>query len=841
MSRGLLRVYLGAAPGVGKTYAMLSEGHRRRQRSTDVVIGYLEPHDRPLTIAAAADLEVVPRRSVDYRGLRLEEMDVDAVLARRPDVVLVDELAHTNAPGSRHAKRWQDVEDLLAAGISVVTTLNVEHLESVNDVVERITGIAQRETVPDAVVRAADQVELVDMSPEAIRRRMAHGNIYPAEKVDLALANYFRVGNLAALRELALLWVADRVDEGIQQYRERHGIARSWETRERVVVAVTGRGATDHLIRRAARMAMRAKADLIGVHVTAADGLASAPAPAPDIERYRRLIEEFGGSFHEVSGAEVATALVTFARAENATQLVLGASRRSRWAEISRGSVINRVLREAADGIDVHVISYAETDEAASLTSRARSLSPWRLAGVAPRRRLIGLALATVGLPAITAVLSSVRGSVGLPNALLCYLLLVVAVATIGGIWPALVASVAAFLLLNWFFADPIHTFSIGTGRDLLALVVFLVVAGVISALVDIADRRRNDAYQARSEAQALARMAARVLGDDDPLPALLADLVASFALDGAAVLRSAEGGWAIEVAAGTQPPSSPGDGTLALPLAGDSHLVLRGAGLRADNQRLLNAFATQVAVALEARRLQGEAAGASALVQANELRSALLAAVSHDLRTPLASIKASATSLLSEDVAFEPAATKELLTTIDEETDRLNALVGNLLDMSRLQSGALVATTRPVGLEEVVASALASLSAAAAVDVDVAETLPRVLVDPALLERAVANIIANAVGFSPEGQPVKVEAAAVAGRVDLRVVDRGRGIPVADRDRVLEPFQRLGDNPNGAGVGLGLAVANGFVTAMGGELIIEDTPGGGATLILSLPEARAQ
>jgi two-component system sensor histidine kinase KdpD len=834
MPRGLLRVYLGAAPGVGKTYAMLSEGHRRRQRSTDVVIGYLEPHDRPLTIAAAGDLEVVPRRSTDYRGLHLWEMDVDAVLARRPDVVLVDELAHTNAPGSRHAKRWQDVEDLLGAGISVVTTLNVEHLESVNDVVERITGIAQRETVPDAVVRAAD-VELVDMSPEAIRRRMAHGNIYPAEKVDLALANYFRVGNLAALRELALLWVADRVDEGIQQYRERHGIARSWETRERVVVAVTGRGATDHLVRRAARMAMRAKADLIGVHVTAADGLAS--APADNIERYRRLIEEFGGSFHEVAGAEVAAALVTFARAENATQLVLGASRRSRWAEISRGSVINRVLREAADGIDVHVISYAETDEAASLTSPSRR----RLAGVAPRRRLIGFALATVGLPAITVVLSSVRGSVGLPNALLCYLLLVVAVATIGGIWPALVASVAAFLLLNWFFADPIHTFSIGTGRDLLALVVFLIVAGVISALVDIADRRRNDAYQARSEAQALARMAARVLGDDDPLPALLADLVASFALDGAAVLRPGEGGWVIEVAAGSQPPSSPGDGTLALPLAGDSQLALRGAGLRADHQRLLNAFATQVAVALEARRLQGEAAGASALVQANELRSALLAAVSHDLRTPLASIKASATSLLSEDVAFEPAATKELLTTIDEETDRLNALVGNLLDMSRLQSGALVATTRPVGLEEVVASALASLSAAAVVEVDVAETLPRVLVDPALLERAVANIIANAVGFSPDGQPVKVEAAAVAGRVDLRVVDRGRGIPVTDRDRVLEPFQRLGDNPNGAGVGLGLAVANGFVTAMGGELIIEDTPGGGATLILSLPEARAQ
>jgi len=825
MTRGLLRVYLGAAPGVGKTFAMLGEGHRRRQRATDVVVGYLEPHDRPLTIASAGDLEVVPRRG--------DEMDVDAILARHPDVVLVDELAHTNVVGSRHAKRWQDVEELLAAGISVVTTLNVEHLESVNDVVERITGIAQRETVPDAVVRAADQIELVDMSPEAIRRRMAHGNIYPAEKVDLALANYFRVGNLAALRELALLWVADRVDEGIQHYRERHGIARSWETRERVIVAVTGGGTTDHLIRRAARMAMRARADLIGVHVTAADGLACAPSDA--LERYQRLIEEFGGSYREVAGAEIATALVTFARAENATQLVLGASQRSRWAEISRGSVINRVLHEAGDSIDVHVITSADSEKAtASLVPPSRR----QLAGVPARRQIIGFVLAAAGLPLITVVLSSVRGSVGLPNALLSYLLLVVAVATIGGIWPALVASVAAFFLLNWFFADPIHTFSIGTGRDLLALIVFLVVAGVISALVDIAARRRHDAYQARSEAQALARMAAQVLGDDDPIPALLDDLVASFGLVGAAVLHPANQGWAVEVAAGPQPPSSPSDGTLALPLAGDSQLVLRGAGLRADHQRLLNAFATQVAVALESRRLHGEAAGASALAQANELRSALLAAVSHDLRTPLASIKACATSLLSEDVAFDPTATKELLATIDEETDRLNALVGNLLDMSRLQSGALVATTRPVGLEEVVASALASLSPAALVDVDVPETLPRVLVDPALLERAVANIIANAVGFSPSGQPVKVEAAAVAGRVDLRVVDRGRGIPVADRDRVLQPFQRLGDNPNGAGVGLGLAVANGFVTAMAGELTIEDTPGGGATLVMSLPEA---
>ncbi|MDQ1442001.1 MAG: two-component system, OmpR family, sensor histidine kinase KdpD, partial [Acidimicrobiaceae bacterium] len=462
------------------------------------------------------------------------------------------------------------------------------------------------------------------------------------------------------------------------------------------------------------------------------------------------------------------------------------------------------------------------------------------------RRRGVGFALTVTALPAITAALSSVRGTVGLQNALLCYLLVVVAVATIGGIWPALVAAIAAFLLLNWFFTPPIHTFVIGTGRDVLTLVVFLVVAGVISALVDMAARRRSDAHQAQSDAQALARMAARMLGEDDPVPGLLEDMVLSFGLDGAAVVRPAEtaggpgggGGWAREVAVGAHPPGSPDDATLAVALSGDAQLVLSGEALRADDRHLLIAFATQVAVALEARRLQGEAAGAAALAQANELRSALLAAVSHDLRTPLASIKACATSLLSEDVAFEPAATKELLATIDAEADRLNSLVGNLLDMSRLQSGALVTTTRPVGLEEVVAAALASLPTAALVDVDVPETLPRILVDPALLERAVANIVANALGFSPAGQPVRVEAAAIAHRVDLRVVDRGRGIAPADRERVLQPFQRLGDNPNGAGVGLGLAVASGFVTSMGGELTIEDTPGGGATLVLRLPQA---
>ena len=836
MSRGVLRVYLGAAPGVGKTYAMLDEGRRRNERGTaDVVVGLVETHNRPKTIAQLSGLEVIPRKSIEYRGQRFEEMDVDAILARHPELALVDELAHTNVPGSRNSKRWEDIEELLAAGINVISTVNIQHLESLNDVVERITGVPQRETVPDEIVRAADQIELVDMSPEALRRRMAHGNVYSADRIDTALANYFRIGNLAALRELALLWVADRVDENLQEYRERHDIADSWETKERVLVALSGAPGGDDLVRRAARIAMRTKAQLIGVYVQSSDGL-SGSQPG-QVDAHRALLEEFGGRYHEVAGAEVARAIVQIARAENATQVVLGASGRSRFAEFTRGSVINDVIRQSGRAFDVHVISTASSSD----DEHSGSLLPpprLRLAALSRRRTMVGFALALVGLPILTFVLSHFRDSIGLQNALLCYLLLVVAVATTGGALPAALASLLGFVLLNWFFAPPIHTFTISNGRDLLALVSFLVVAAVISVLVDLAARRRNDAYRARGEARSLARMAAVVLRVTDPLPELVSDLVTTFHLDGGAVLHPSKDGWRVEAAAGLHPPASPVDGNVTMTLPGEAMLVLRGSGLRAEDRQVFDAFATQLGVALESRRLQGEAAGAAALAKANELRTALLAAVSHDLRTPLASIKAAATSLLSEDVSFDPTATRDLLETIDDEADRLNRLVGNLLDMSRLQTGALIVQARAVGLEEVVGSAIAELPSAPQIDVDVDDSLPSVEIDPILLERALVNIVSNALAFSPPGERVRIQAARVGDQVELRIIDRGRGIPVAERERAFLPFQRLGDHPNGAGVGLGLAVAKGFVEAMAGELAVDDTPGGGCTVLITLPEA---
>ena len=830
MARGRLRVYLGAAPGVGKTFAMLNEGWRGLHRGKDVVVGYVEAHGRANTEAQIRDLEVIPRRRIEYRGRGFEEMDVDAILVRKPQLALVDEIAHTNVPGSRNEKRWQDVNELLDAGIDVVTTLNMQHLESVNDVVERITGIKQHETIPDAVVRGAEQVELVDMTPEALRRRMAHGNIYPPERIDASLANYFRPGNLAALRELALLWVADKVDETLQDYMEEHGIRGPWETRERVVVAITGAPGGDSLIRRAARMAMRAHGELFGVHVRSTDGLAGPPKEL--LDHHRALLTELGGTYHEIVGDDIGKALIEFAKAENATQLVLGASRRSRWVELTRGSVINRVIR-ASGPIDVHVISSEETEpEAAFRRPHGRRTLPIR-------RQVTGAIVGAVLLPVLTIVMAGMRDNLGLPGALLVYLLAVVAIAAVGGVWPALGASVAAFLLANWYFTPPLHQWTIHEGKDLISLVVFLLVAGVVSALVHTAARRSAEAARARAEAETLALLGGQLMAEEDPLPVLIGTLRTAFGLGAIAVLQRSGDSWVVETSTGAPVPQSPDDGDLSIAIDPEMELVVVGPDLAVDDLALLQAFTGQLALALERRQLRAEAAVAAGLAEANDLRAALLAAVSHDLRTPLSSIKAAATSLLQQDVDWTPQATRELLVTIDEEADRLNTLVGNLLDMSRLQSGGLQLVMRDVGLEEVVPAAIKGLGERAhSVDVSVDETLPRVHADAALLERAFANIIDNAITWSPNGFPVRVDACRVAERVDVRVVDRGPGIPPGQRDRMFQPFQRLGDRSNGTGTGLGLAVARGFVDAMGGEITVEDTPGGGLTVVVSLEAA---
>jgi two-component system sensor histidine kinase KdpD len=835
MARGKFRVYLGAAPGVGKTFAMLDEGWRRKCRGTDVVVGLVVTHGRAKTAAQIRDLEVVPPRVLEYRDSTWEEMDVEAVLARHPAVALVDELAHSNVPGSRNEKRWQDIEQLLAAGIEVITTVNIQHLESVNDVVNQITGVVQRETVPDVEVRRADQIELVDMSPEALRRRMAHGNIYPAEKVDAALGHYFRVGNLAALRELALLWVADRVEDSLQAYMDAHGIKGTWETRERVLVAITGAPGGDHLIRRAARMARRTQGDMLGIHIVNDGGLVSANSEL--LERHKALLSELGGSFHEVAGSDVASALVGFAVAHHATQLVLGTSRRSRWAEWTRGSVINEVIRESRD-IDVHVIS---TDDSRNSSAPRPHRLP--IGSSHSRRRVVGgFLVAAVALGLLVPLVahnSALRphhpGPISSAAGFLIYLGVVVVVAAIGGFIPAFVAAVVSAAAVDWYLMPPYGSFAIARGTDTAYLAAFLGSAAVVSVVVEQGARRRVEVLRSRDEADAVRALAGRLLQPNPP-QAVLEEIYSALDRESVTLLAPKGDGWVVEAKVGGRAADGPGDGE-GFPLRDGHVLVMRGRPLRPDEHRLVGAFVSYLEAVMATRQLQSKAAVAEGLSQANDLRTALLEAVSHDLRTPLASIRALTTGWLAPDVHLSDAETQESIAAIDEEAQRLTKLVDNLLDMSRLQTGALSLTLRPVGLDEIVPAALASLSQGSQdVVVDVPETLPPVNVDAALLERAIANLVDNAVRHSPAGRPVKVEAGVVAGSVYLRVVDRGPGIPVAQRDLVFQPFQRLGDVSSETGVGLGLAVARGFVEAIGGEISVEDTPGGGLTMVISLP-----
>ncbi|MEV0606237.1 DUF4118 domain-containing protein [Polymorphospora rubra] len=840
MPKGELRIYLGAAPGVGKTYTMLEEAQRRAGRGTDVVIGLVETHGRRHTAAMIGDLEVVPRRTVTHRGVEFTEMDLDAVLARRPEVAVVDELAHTNVPGSGNEKRWQDIQRLRDAGITVLSTVNIQHLESLNDVVAQITGTTQRETVPDAIVRAAEQVELVDMTPEALRQRMAHGNIYRPDRIDAALGNYFRIGNLTALRELALLWLADKVDDQLDAYRAQHGISDTWEARERVVVALTGgpEGAT--LIRRAARVAARSKgADLLAVHVSRSDGLAGAD-PA-QLARQRVLVESLGGTYHQVLGTDIPAALLDFARGVNATQLVLGASRRGRFAQIlSRG--VGVTTTALSGPIDVHLVTHPEAGR-----GRLAAQVP---AALSRRRRLLGFALAGVGMPLLTLLLA-VLPDLTLTNDILIFLAAVVGVALVGGLWPALVAAFGGSLLLNFYFTSPYHTLTIAEADNLLALAVFVGVAVAVSGVVDVAARRTREAARASAEAQTLATVAGNVLRGERPLPALLDRLRETFALRAVSVLELAtdaegrpgrareEQAWQVVAAVGDAPAGIPGAGETVVPVDERLTVVLSGRRLAAADRRVVEAFAAQAAVALRQERLAEEAATARPLAEADRMRTALLAAVSHDLRTPLASAKAAVSSLRSPEIEFDADDRDELLATADESLDRLHRLVANLLDMSRLQAGVLGVTTTAIGLEDAVPRALDELGPAADdVTTDIPANLPAALADPGLLERVLVNVIANALRFSPPGRPPTVTASAHAGQVELRVIDTGPGIPETEWEHVFLPFQRLGDRDNTSGIGLGLALSRGMVEAMGGSITPEPTPGGGLTMVIHLPAA---
>ncbi|WP_231158530.1 DUF4118 domain-containing protein [Streptomyces sp. CNZ748] len=831
MARGKLRIYLGAAPGVGKTYAMLSEAHRRIERGTDCVVAFVEHHGRPRTEVMLHGLEQVPRQDIAYRGSTFSEMDVDAVLLRAPAVALVDELAHTNVPGSRNAKRWQDVEELLAAGIDVVSTVNIQHLESLGDVVESITGVRQRETVPDEVVRRADQIELVDMSPQALRRRMAHGNIYTPGKVDAALSNYFRPGNLTALRELALLWVADRVDAYLTEYRSEHHVSAIWGSRERIVVGLTGGPEGQTLIRRAVRLAEKgAGGQVMAVYISRSDGLTA--ASPKELAVQRKLVEDLGGTFHHVVGDDIPAALLDFARGVNATQLVLGVSRRKSWQYVLGPGVGATVARRSGPDLDVHLVTHDEM-------GKGRGLPVARRARLGRPRVLSAWLVGVLGPVLLTLLLTGAAPDAGLANDMLLLLTLTVAAALLGGLWPALASAVAGSLLLNWYFTPPVRTLTVADPENILAILVFVGVAVSVASVVDLAARRTHQAARLRAESEILSFLAGSVLRGETSLDELLQRVRETFGMESVALLEreSDVAPWSCAGSVGPRPCATPDEADVDVPVGDHMALTLSGRVLPAEDRRVLAAFAAQAAVAVDRRRLRQEADRAKRLAEGNRIRTALLAAVSHDLRTPLAGIKAAVTSLRSDDVAWSEEDEAELLQAIEEGADRLDHLVGNLLDMSRLQTGTVVPIIRETDLDEVIPMALGGVPDGS-VELDIPESLPMVDVDRGLLERSVANVVENAVKYAPPGERVLVAASAMADRVEVRVVDRGPGVPDEAKTRIFEPFQRYGDTPRGNGVGLGLAVARGFAEAIGGSLHAEDTPGGGLTMVLALPTA---
>ncbi|RAV13957.1 histidine kinase [Mycolicibacterium sp. GF69] len=824
---GDLRVYLGAAPGVGKTYSMLAEAHRRLERGTDVVVAVVDTHGRRKVGQQLTGIETVPPRITEHRGIRHQEIDVSAILQRRPKVVLVDDFAHTNVPGSKNTKRWQDVEELLNAGITVITTVNVQNLESVSDLAGQITGLEEPERIPDEVVRAADQIELVDITPEALRRRLAHGNVYPSERVDAALSNYFRPENLTALRQLALLWLADQVDAALAKYRSDKKISERWEARERVVVGVTGGPESEILVRRASRIASRWGADLKVVHVVDGDGLTAISAQQK--RALRDLAASLGATMHSVVGDDVASSLIAYAHDVNATQLVVGTSRRSRLSRIFAKGISEAVV-EKSGGLDVHMVSH---DQSATGIS-------W--SGLSPRQRRITSWLAAVAIPfaifALTMLLP--ERLLGVDGQGVLFFAGVLGTAVLGGFAPALLAAALSAALITYFLVAPQNTFSIHDTGSTVPTLVLLILAVAVAALVDRAAGRLREARRANQEAELLALFADGVLGDGD-LDTLLERVRETYSQHAVSLVRSQTGEVLAQV--GTDPCAEVDDADTPVEIGDDEYwMLLAGPALTARDRRVLNAVGKQ-AVNLARQRELAEASTAEAVGQADKLRHALLTAVTQDLRFPLTAAKAAMSRMRNSDIDFSAEDTAGLLSTAEESVDQLTALVANLLDSARLAAGAVRPEQGRVELEHVVQRALLGMRA----DTDeltrpgnervkVAVDGAAVLADNELLERVVANLIDNSLRYA-EGSLVRVTAGRVGDRVLIAVVDEGPGIPRGSEQQAFAPFQRLGDDDT-IGIGLGLSVASGFVEAMGGTISASDTPGGGLTVEVDLPAA---
>ena len=837
MSRGKLRVYLGAAPGVGKTCAMLDEGARRAERGTDVVVGLVETHDRPYTLAKVGDLEVVPRKVLEYRGGSFTEMDTDAIIARRPAVALIDELAHTNVPGSRNEKRWQDVHEILDAGIDVVTTVNIQHLESLNDVVESITGIRQQETLPDAVVRAADQIQLEDMTPEALRRRLAHGNVYKAEKIDAALANYFRVGNLGALRELALLWVADRVDEALEQYRREQEITQTWAARTRIVVALSGVRSGEILLRRGAVVAGRSEGrDLMAVHVIAVDGSRSASTDI--LEDQRRLAEELGASFHTVVGDDPAQAILDFARSVNATLVVIGQSMRGRVSTLIQPSTADLVVRGSGD-IDVQVVTYDPGHRFTRAGVTRRQLST--------RRALLGLATALL-LPATLAlVLYAIAPGIDLTTLLLLLLMTTVVSVLIGGWYAAVAASITSVAAADFLFVPPHDTFNVATLSNVIALLVFLGVGCVIAYIIHRSAALAAESARRRAEAEALTALTTNVLTRQSNFSrGLLEQVCLAFGMHSAAIFTATERGGpmvAIE-AAGSVVLKSPNDCDVAVDAGQRLLLGTAGRKLSAADRRLLGAYAAHAGSCLERDRLARETADAARLNAIESARNTVVTAVIQEFRVPIELLDHAFDRLKGAPIAGMSQSQRGSFDSAVATAEWIKQLLADLLDANALHTTIRDPAMQSVAIGDMVERAVRNSGHATRIGLELQENLPRVVTDPNLLRRILGILIEGAARRASPGTRIRVIGSATHAdkpMVEVRIVDRndsGARVSVAPHLTVSgQPIAALQMESES----LGNSVARQIAGLIGCGFEVEETPGGGMTAIISVPTTGIQ
>lgn len=860
-ARGALKIFIGYAAGVGKTYTMLAAAHQRAAQGVDVVVGVVETHGRAETTALLDGLEILPRKQIEYRGVTLAEFDVDAVLARRPQLALVDELAHTNAPGSRHPKRFLDVEELLDAGINVYATLNIQHLESLNDVVAQITNIQVRETVPDRILDEANELELVDLPPDELMQRLREGKVYVPEQAAHAIQKFFRKGNLTALRELTMRRAAERVDDQMRDYMQARAIPGPWRASERLLVCLSAGPFGEKLARSARQLADELNAEWFAVYVETPDGLKQTETERDQFARTQQLAETLGGKIQTLQGKSVAPTVLEFARKHNITKIIVGKPLKGRWREILFGSVVDTLIR-ASGNIDVYVISGEPTAPRA-----APKLHDWL--PHTPYRRYLYAALLTGGVTLLSHLLTDFFER---ENLVMLYLLVVVMSAVSWGRGPAALASLLSVLAFDFFFVPPFFTFAVSDTQYIFTFIGLFVVGLVISQLAARVREQIEAARERELEAETLYNLsrALAVLADLDAiLETMVAQVGETFGRQVAVLLpdatkrlqvRAASPGlalhendmavamWSFEHA------QLAGRGTDTLPAAKIRCLPLKTARgtlgvlgtmtaqsdgyLSAQQRRMLDSFASLAALALERAQLADAAQNAQVLEATEKLQTALLNSVSHDLRTPLVSITGALTSLQEDGGALDDAARQALVDNARQEAERLNRIVGNLLDMTRLSSGALFVKREPAEMQDVIGAALEQLHGRLddrVIRVNVPPDLV-VALDFGLIVQVLVNLIDNARKYSPRDTPIEINARVERHNVEIEIADRGAGIPPQDLEYVFDRFYRVQHPNRVGGTGMGLSICKGIVEAHGGAIRAENRAGGGALLAFTLP-----